>query len=203
MGQTPDSPTASARGEETGGDKLKEYRITLTPGPDILRRGINPLGVFDELRELGEVTISTDPELVPSLDPIDPEQCYLIWTIHIRTEAEPDRLNEVFLFFTEDSSVTIERRTSEGGWSRVRMDESAGLAPADQPGGTPSEWTPEARTPANRTVEPGRRGRRGPFAAACGADRDPGTGFGPGFAIALERLRSPRVRAAAERPHPG
>ena len=35
------------------GDGPAFYRITLKPGPDILRRGVNPLGVLDELRELG------------------------------------------------------------------------------------------------------------------------------------------------------
>ena len=43
------------------------YQITLMPGPDVLRRGVNPLGVLDELRELGETTIATDPALVPPL----------------------------------------------------------------------------------------------------------------------------------------
>jgi two-component system, chemotaxis family, sensor kinase CheA len=133
MGQLPPGAPPSPFQAGGAGDRLKEYRITLVPGPEILRRGINPLGVFDELRELGEVTIATDPDLVPSLDRIDPEQCYLIWTIHVRTEAEPDRLNEVFLFFTEDSILTIERRAGDGGWSRVKTDEPAELAPVDQP----------------------------------------------------------------------
>jgi two-component system chemotaxis sensor kinase CheA len=160
MGQTPE--TSPTNREDASGGKLKEYRISLTPGPDILRRGINPLGVFDELRELGDVTISTDPDIVPSLDQIDPEQCYLIWTINIRTEAEPDRLNEVFLFFTEDSSVTIERRTEDGGWSRVRMEESAGLAPAEPPVDAHAERSPEARPPADRAVDAGRVAAAGP-----------------------------------------
>ena len=38
------------------------YRITLALGTDTLRRGVNPLGVLDELRELGSCTIVTDPE---------------------------------------------------------------------------------------------------------------------------------------------
>ena len=85
--------------------ELKVYRVTLTPGPDVLRRGINPLGVLDELRELGETSIVTDPDAVPPLDQIDPERCYLSWTITVKTDASPERLNEAFLFFAEDSTV--------------------------------------------------------------------------------------------------
>ena len=50
-----DIPTSGVgSGAKGEGSEFHEYRITLTPGPDILRRGINPLGVFDELRELGD-----------------------------------------------------------------------------------------------------------------------------------------------------
>ena len=139
---------AGLKGDEK---ELNEYRITLSPGPEILRRGINPLGVFDELRELGATTVNTDLEQVPPLDEIDPERCYLNWTIHVRTNAEPDRLNEVFLFFTEDSSVIIEQRADDGCWLRVRMDEMAAEAPAPSP--QAARGAPEVATPVPRTDE--------------------------------------------------
>src|SRR5262249_17880700 len=87
------------------------HRITFAPGPDTLRRGINPVGVFDELRELGETRIETDPEAVPPLEELDPERCYMGWTITLETAADLDRIREVFLFLTEDSTVSIERPT--------------------------------------------------------------------------------------------
>ena len=90
------------------------YQITLAPGPDVLRRGANPLGVLDELRELGETSIATDPDLVPPLEQLDPERCYLTWTITVKTEADPERLREAFLFFADDSTVTIQRRMPDG-----------------------------------------------------------------------------------------
>jgi two-component system chemotaxis sensor kinase CheA len=90
------------------------YRITLKPGPEILRRGVNPLGVLDELRELGPTRVATDPALVPILEEMDPERCYLVWTIEVETDATPDRLDDVFLFVAEDSTVTIERRSAGG-----------------------------------------------------------------------------------------
>jgi two-component system chemotaxis sensor kinase CheA len=118
--QSPDTAGSSSKSggsvPEVAGDGLKRYRVTLEPGPEILRRGINPLGAFDELGELGPVTLSTDPEVVPPLDELDPERCYLSWTIEVQTHAEPDRLREVFLFFNEDSTVTIEQRAEDGRW---------------------------------------------------------------------------------------
>ncbi len=92
------------------------YRITLAPGPDTLRRGINPIGVFDELHDLGQVRIETDIEGVPALDDLDPERCYLTWTISLESPATPEQLDEVFLFFTDDSTVSIERMEQDGSW---------------------------------------------------------------------------------------
>ncbi len=55
-------PAPAGQGSSSG---LNVYRITLAPGPETLRRGINPLGVFDELNELGVARIETDPDAVP------------------------------------------------------------------------------------------------------------------------------------------
>ena len=85
------------------------YHITLKPGPEVLRRGINPLGILDEIRELGTTHVTTDPNLVPTLDELDPERCYLVWQIDVVTDAPRERLDDVFLFMADDSAVTIER----------------------------------------------------------------------------------------------
>jgi two-component system chemotaxis sensor kinase CheA len=154
LGSPPSSPPLVAAGSTGDREEFKEYRITLAPGPDILRRGINPLGVFDELRELGTTTVTTDFHLVPPLDQIDPERCYLSWTIQVRTNAEPDQLNEVFLFFTEDSSVIIERQAEDGRWVRVLMDAIAAPAPVFQPGVRASEGAADVAAPVVRTDEP-------------------------------------------------
>jgi two-component system chemotaxis sensor kinase CheA len=117
MQSGPVPPPAKPVGSGAGASddpNLKSYQITLVPGPEILRRGINPLGVLDELRELGETTVATDPSLVPGLESLDPERCYLNWQITVRTRAEAERLDEAFLFFAEDSTVTIEERLADG-----------------------------------------------------------------------------------------
>ena len=133
MGQSSAPPPASGPGAAAGGAEgpdLTVYQITLVPGPEILRRGNNPLGVLDELRDLGEATIITDAALVPPLDLIDPECCYLSWTITLKTGAGPDRIDDAFLFFAEDSIVTIERWTPDGKLVPVRPSESTAAATA-------------------------------------------------------------------------
>ena len=121
MAEAPAPGNSSAAGPEgPAEDELLTYQISLMPGPDVLRRGVNPLGVLDELRELGETTISTDPGVVPPLEQIDPERCYLSWTIQVKTAASPERIAEAFLFFAEDSALSFSQLTSEGKLVPVR-----------------------------------------------------------------------------------
>ena len=89
MEQSPAEPSPNDTESRPDDTALQTYRVTLTPGPDVLRRGINPLGVLDELRDLGETSIITDPQQVPPLDQLDPERCYLSWTHHGQDRSGP------------------------------------------------------------------------------------------------------------------
>ncbi|MDG3007150.1 chemotaxis protein CheA [Paludisphaera mucosa] len=104
---------------EQGGPNESLYRIRFAPGPDVLKRGVNLLGVFDELRELGTLDVQADVEAVPTLDSFDPESCYLSWTCTLRTEVEPERLDDVFLFVFEDGAIGVERRLPGGSFEPV------------------------------------------------------------------------------------
>jgi two-component system, chemotaxis family, sensor kinase CheA len=165
MEQTPASPanTSSLLAPNgASGQQKTVYSIMLTPGPDVLRRGVNPLGVLDELGELGETSIVTDPGLVPPLEQLDPERCYLSWTITVATDASVERLREVFLFFAEDSEVTVQRQTADGGLEPV--DWTAGPAipsapPAAEPlavarAGPPTAFPLNGGAPTTPAVSP-------------------------------------------------
>ena len=131
---------------------FSDYRIHLTPGPDTLRRGVNPLGVLDELRELGESTVTADQQAVPLLDEIDPERCYLSWNITLHTDADLERLRDVFLFVSEDSTVRVERRLADGTLVPVSL-----AADDQRPGSVPAAadfLAPDPSFPAESTMAP-------------------------------------------------
>jgi two-component system, chemotaxis family, sensor kinase CheA len=185
MDQAPGPQLAPARPEidgESGSSDLTIYQIKLTPGPDVLRRGINPLGVLDELRELGETSIVTEPETVPPLDQLDPERCYLNWTITVKSAAEPARLFETFLFFAEDSTIVIERWGPNGTWVPVRPDEAvtSDASPAAKPAAAANGTKvvlPTAASPAahdERSASAATNGHPPVQAVAMGATSKPG-----------------------------
>jgi two-component system chemotaxis sensor kinase CheA len=141
-------PKAPAPSLLPGRPDRPHYRIALRPGPETLRRGINPLGVLDELRELGQTTVRANPETVPPLEEIDPERCYLAWEIDLETDAPPERLDDVFLFVAEDSTVTIERVNADGSIEPIRS-----MTPAVAEVAAPAARSPAVAMAADASAE--------------------------------------------------
>ncbi len=165
MAETPPAlPEGSAVASEGASEgNLTTYQINLMPGPDVLRRGVNPLGVLDELRELGETTIATDPALVPPLEQLDPERCYFTWTIEVKTAATPERISEAFLFFAEDSALSISRLAADGKLVPVKL----ASAPPEEaaPAAPPLGFENAAAATASPVRSPGARPARSPGAS--------------------------------------
>ncbi len=164
----PDDPSPDEIGGRTGGPARMIYHVTLAPGPEVLRRGANPLGVLDELRELGETSIATDPGIVPPLEDLDPERCYLSWTITVKTDADPERLREAFLFFADDSSVTIHRLTPDGKVVPIREPTAsdAGASAVGIPGQIAATIGQGAGHPQREAVVPAAAATNGASVAA-------------------------------------
>lgn len=112
------APTSSTGGVQPPNDNTtaqsaqspqspRGYRIRFAPGRDVFKRGMNPLGVLDELSELGEAFLRVDPSDVPTLEAIDPQLNYLAWEIELRTEEPVERVQDVFLFVGEDCRIEI------------------------------------------------------------------------------------------------
>ncbi len=79
---------------------------------------------------------------------MDPERCYLVWTIEVETEATPDRLDDVFLFLAEDSTITIERRAADG---TLIPPPTGAVVPAWSISGPRRSWPPpRPRCPPSR-----------------------------------------------------
>lgn len=86
--------------------------ISFVPNPDILRNGTNPLYLIDELNALGECNIQVSFDEIPPLMEIDPESCYVLWTLFIATSKNIDTLRDVFIFVSEQADIQIEKVAS-------------------------------------------------------------------------------------------
>ncbi|HMK61718.1 MAG TPA: chemotaxis protein CheA [Dissulfurispiraceae bacterium] len=84
------------------------YRIRFVPPRDIYSKGINPLMLLDEIRELGKCRIVAQTDSVPLLEGFDPESCYLRWDIVLTTDKGLDAIKDIFIFIEDDSEIKIE-----------------------------------------------------------------------------------------------
>ena len=101
----PASTTAPA---QTGGSQGHVYRIAWTPPDWLFQRGLDPLQIFKELANLGTLSeVTVDTAKLPDLAVMDPEKCYLSWTMKLETVKARQVLDAVFEFVHEDSVLVI------------------------------------------------------------------------------------------------
>jgi two-component system chemotaxis sensor kinase CheA len=63
------------------------YRINFRPYLHLLARGNDPLRMFRELRDLGDLHVTVDISAMPPLEEFDPENCYLSWQLVLNTDS--------------------------------------------------------------------------------------------------------------------
>ncbi|TKB65740.1 MAG: chemotaxis protein CheA [Nitrospira sp.] len=101
------SEATPSQAQERQGDLT--YVITWTPPAWLFQRGLDPLQVLRELRNLGNLTeVVIDMSRLPDLAEIDPERCYLSWRMRLTTGKDRKMIEAVFEFVREDSALAIE-----------------------------------------------------------------------------------------------
>jgi two-component system chemotaxis sensor kinase CheA len=85
------------------------WLIRFRPNPDLLTSGGNPVALLRELRTLGSGDIKASTEEVPALDSLQPDLCYLQWTITLRTASDENAIRDVFVFVEDGAALEVER----------------------------------------------------------------------------------------------
>jgi two-component system chemotaxis sensor kinase CheA len=98
--------------QEMGGASGGYWRIDFTPGIDMLRTGNEPMRMFGELAELGQLTVSTRVDGLPAFSEVDAEACYLSWQLDLVADVDESRIREVFEWVIDDARLIITRATS-------------------------------------------------------------------------------------------
>jgi two-component system, chemotaxis family, sensor kinase CheA len=75
---------------------------------DALANGVNPMGLLNELRDLGACKVVGSTDDVPPLDELDPTRCHLSWTVTLTTDQPRAAIEDVFIFVMDDMKLEIE-----------------------------------------------------------------------------------------------
>ncbi|MFM8272216.1 MAG: chemotaxis protein CheW [Gemmata sp.] len=85
-----------------------EFVVLVAPQPNTLKCGLDPLRLLAELAALGTVSqVRLDASRLPALADLDPEACYLSWTMRLTTDRDPVEIDDVFLFAHDAIEVTV------------------------------------------------------------------------------------------------
>jgi two-component system chemotaxis sensor kinase CheA len=91
------------------------YQISFRPFLHLLARGNDPLRMFRELRELGDLQVTADVSALPAIEEFDPENCYLSWRLKLRTDAPRQSIVEVFDWAEGDCELEVKVLEPEPG----------------------------------------------------------------------------------------
>jgi two-component system chemotaxis sensor kinase CheA len=84
------------------------WHISLRPGPDVLRNGMDPLNFIRYLQTMGDiVNMVTVDSALPEAAALDPTACYLGFEMAYRSSADKQAIENVFEFVRDDCALTI------------------------------------------------------------------------------------------------
>ncbi len=114
---SPEEGTENAESEKP----LTTHRIRFRPEKDLFLSGTNPLLLLNELRDLGDCSITGQTDEIPPFAEMDPENCYTYWDIIITTDRGMAAIKDVFIFIEDGCNLeidTIKPETEDGAESK-------------------------------------------------------------------------------------
>ncbi|MDH5435473.1 MAG: chemotaxis protein CheA [Gammaproteobacteria bacterium] len=97
----------NASNASTEQDAVDGWTIKFSPFSYILKTGNEPARMFKELRGLGKLSVSVITDKVPDFSELDPDECFLGWTLMLEGEIERSAIEEVFSWIEEDCDLEI------------------------------------------------------------------------------------------------
>ncbi|MBN2524927.1 MAG: chemotaxis protein CheA [Deltaproteobacteria bacterium] len=85
----------------------KVFRISVKPNENIFSFGMDPALLVEELRQLGECTVTPYTGSIPTLDQIAPVSCYIHWDIILFTNFDENAVRDVFIFVEDECETKI------------------------------------------------------------------------------------------------
>jgi len=96
--------------DEESKESIQNYEISVDFHTDTFSHGFDPYTFINYLNEIGElnkVEIAYDD--IPLVDVLEPTSCYLKFKANLHTKEGKDKIQEVFEFVEDDSTITIFR----------------------------------------------------------------------------------------------
>lgn len=83
------------------------WNIKFSLPVNAMANGTNPLGLLDELRDLGQCELRVDKTRVPAIELLDSSSLYLHWAVILTTEQPRSAIDDVFIFVMDDMELDV------------------------------------------------------------------------------------------------
>ncbi|MBY3599077.1 MULTISPECIES: chemotaxis protein CheA [Rhizobium] len=153
---TPATAAAAVTAPVQNTSGKNSWRIRFSLPASSMANGTNPLGLLDELRDLGECTVRANTSAIPPLDALTPTELYVSWDVTLTSEQDRSAIDDVFIFVLDDmelsvdeidGTVAIAAAPAEAGPARVA---AASVSPAPVPAAAVPEFRPVEAVPVKR-----------------------------------------------------
>jgi len=84
------------------------WKISFCPHTDLLKTGNDPVRMFRELSELGDLEVIVDLQGVPPLFDLDPEECHLSWTLILKGNVPREEIDDIFDWVEDECDLSIQ-----------------------------------------------------------------------------------------------
>ena len=98
----PNAPSSTA-----AQSSQRRWQISFRPYRELFARGNDPLRMMRELAELGRLEVAVDLSSVPTFAELDPQACYLAWTIELQADVAEAVIRQVFEWAEGDCDLEV------------------------------------------------------------------------------------------------
>ncbi len=129
---------------------VEGWNISFSPHPNMLKTGNDPVRMFRELAELGELTSTADFLGVPDIHNLEPEECAISWKLHLKGNTAEQDIEEIFSWVEDECDFAIQKiQSTVQSVSPVAetTDSTTTVQPEEQTSKEDKETTAEATKP--------------------------------------------------------
>ncbi|NKK69813.1 chemotaxis protein CheA [Rhizobium leguminosarum bv. viciae] len=152
----PAAVSVPAAVRDAAAKKKNSWHIRFSLPANSMANGTNPLGLLDELRDLGECTVRANTSAIPPLDALAPTELHISWDVTLTSEQDRSAIDDVFIFVLDDMELSVEEISGGAAATAAPVEEKAEPAPAIAASAAPvspatvPEFRPVEAVPAKR-----------------------------------------------------
>jgi len=129
------------------------WKIAFCPYMDLLKTGNDPVRLFRELNELGELTTIVNIQDVPGFYELDPEECNISWDLKVIGDISDDEIREIFNWVEGDCEMDIQplSKTKKLSPAIKEISPDPAVVPSHNPAQKSAEVKPKAATETKKS----------------------------------------------------